>query len=159
MLKKAGAKNSSKADLAEKLKGQTAILSAKAAYLIYKELFDDKRFKRLKAKGAKNQRLLWASTSTKNPDYSDLKYVDGLIGPETVNTIPLETLAAYRDHGEPASRLSHDEMGAHKTLLQLSEMGIDLDEMTQRLEDEGVQKFTKSFDLLMKTLKKKISQH
>ncbi len=159
MLKKAGAKNSSKADLAEKLKGQTAILSAKEAYLIYRELFNDKKFNKLKAKGAKNQRLLWASTSTKNPDYSDLKYVDGLIGPETVNTIPLETLAAYRDHGEPGSRLSHDEMGAHKTLLQLSELGIDLDEMTQRLEDEGVQKFTKSFDLLMKTLKKKISQH
>jgi len=159
MLKKVNAKDSSKTDLAESLQGQTAILSAKAAYLIYKEIFDDERFNRLKVKGAKNQRLLWASTSTKNPAYSDLKYVDGLIGPETINTIPLETLAAYRDHGEPANRLSHDEMRAHETLLQLHEAGIDLDALTQRLEDEGVQKFTKAFDLLMKTLKRKISKY
>ncbi len=155
MLEKAMSKHKSKVAAAQNLRGQVAILSAKAAYMIYKEIFNDKRFKKLQARGAKSQRLLWASTSTKNPHYSDLKYVDGLIGKETINTIPPETLAAYRDHGQPAERLSQDEGEAKKTLKLLSKVGIDLDKVTQQLEDEGVEKFTKSFDDLMKALRKK----
>ena len=118
-------------------------------------MFASERFRKLKAQGATTQRLLWASTSTKNAAYSDLKYVEALIGPETIDTIPLETLAAYRDHGKPSSRLSKDGVKAFETLRRLGEVGIDLDTATQQLEDEGVQKFTKAFDLLVNTLKEK----
>ena len=158
MLEKEMKKDKSKADLAKSLHGQVAILSAKAAYQIYEEIFNDDRFVKLQAQGAKSQRLLWASTSTKNPAYSDLKYVDSLIGPETINTIPMETLAAYRDHGKPGYRLSRDGMRAPQMLRRLPEVGIDLDAVTQQLEDEGVQKFTKAFDVLMDALRKKRSQ-
>ena len=92
------------ADLAKKVHGQVAIASAKMAYQIYKEIFGSDRFREAGRQGCSCQRLLWASTSTKNPDYSDVKYVEALIGPETVNTAPLETLDAYRDHGEPKAR-------------------------------------------------------
>jgi transaldolase / glucose-6-phosphate isomerase len=149
------ATDKSEAGLAKQFHGNVAILSAKAAYQIYKEMFASERFRKLKARGARTQRLLWASTSTKNPAYSDLKYVEALIGPETIDTIPLETLTAYRDHGKPASRLSKDAVKASETLPRLGELGIDLDAATQQLEDEGVQKFTKAFDLLMNTLKEK----
>ena len=149
------ATDKSKAELAETFHGEVAIFSAKAAYQIYKEIFESERFGKLKAQGARTQRLLWASTSTKNPAYSDLKYVEALIGPETVDTIPLETLAAYRDHGKPASRLTNDAEKASETLRRLGEVGIDLDAATQQLEDEGIQKFAKAFDQLMNTLKEK----
>jgi transaldolase len=148
----------SKADSIEKVYGQVAIFSAKAAYQIYKEIFEGERFGKLKAKGARAQRLLWASTSTKNPAYSDLKYVEALIGAETIDTIPLETLDAYRDHGKPASRLSKDGVKAADTLQRLSEVGIDLAAATQQLEDEGVQKFVEAFDGLMNALKEKQSR-
>jgi transaldolase len=154
-LKKTMATDKSKADLAATFHGEVAILSAKAAYQIYQEIFDSERFGKLKAQGARTQRLLWASTSTKNPAYSDLKYVEALIGPETVDTIPLETLAAYRDRGKPASRLTSDAVKASETLRRLCEVGIDLDAATQQLEDEGIQKFDKAFDQLMNTLKEK----
>ncbi|MCC6823278.1 MAG: transaldolase [Verrucomicrobia subdivision 3 bacterium] len=154
-LEKLMASDKSKADLAAVFHGQVAIFSAKAAYQIYQEIFASERFGKLKAQGARTQRLLWASTSTKNPAYSDLKYVEALIGPETINTIPLETLAAYRDHGKPACRLTHDAVKATGLLRRLGEMGIDLDAATQQLEDEGVQKFVQAFDLLMKALKEK----
>ena len=157
-LEKLMATDRSKADLAEQFHGQVAIFSAKAAYQIYKEMFASERFGKLKARGARTQRLLWASTSTKNPAYSDLKYVEALIGPETIDTIPLETLAAYRDHGKPASRLTNDAVKAAQALRRLGEVGIDLDKATQQLEDEGVQKFAKAFDVLMNTLKEKRSQ-
>ena len=145
----------SKADFAENIHGQVAIFSAKAAYRIYKDIFKSERFDKLRAQGARTQRLLWASTSTKNPAYSDLKYVEPLIGPETINTVPLETLVAYRDHGKPASRLSKDGVKAAGTLRRLSEAGIDLDGVTRQLEDEGVQKFVKAFDVLMSVLEEK----
>jgi len=96
------------ADLAKKARGQVAIASAKMAYQIYKEMFWSGRFKELAVQGARVQRLLWASTSTKNPDESDVKYMEALIGPDTINTAPLETLDAYRDHGDPKARLEHD---------------------------------------------------
>lgn len=145
----------SKAVAAEIFHGQVAILSAKAAYRMYKEIFYSERFGNLKDQGARVQRLLWASTSTKNPAYSDLKYVEPLIGPETINTVPLETLAAYRDHGKPAPRLSKGGVKAAGTLRRLSEVGIDLDRATRQLEDEGVQKFIQAFDALMNTLEEK----
>ncbi len=155
VLEKLVATDEAKARLATSLHGQVAILSAKAAYEIYQEIFGSTRFGRLRALGARTQRLLWASTSTKNPAYNDLKYVEALIGPETVDTIPLETLVAYRDHGKPASSLTSDAAKAPETLRRLVEVGIDLDAVTQQLEDEGVQKFVKAFDVLMNTLKEK----
>ena len=154
-LEKTAAADESKADVAEMFHGEVAIFSAKAAYQIYKAIFASRRFGKLKAQGARTQRLLWASTSTKNPAYSDLKYVEALIGPETIDTIPLETLVAYRAHGEPAPRLSKGGVKAAGTLRRLSEAGIDLDTATQQLEDEGVDKFVKAFDMLMNTLEEK----
>ena len=155
MLEKTMAINKSKADLAATFHGEVAILSAKAAYQIYQEIFDSERFGKLRAQGARTQRLLWASTSTKNPAYSDLKYVEALIGPETVDTIPLETLAAYRERGKPESLLTIEAVKASGTLRRLSDVGIDLDAAAQQLEDEGIQKFAKAFDQIMNTLGEK----
>ena len=140
---------------AQELVGQVAIASAKVAYTIYQEIFGSERFKALIAKGARPQRLLWASTSTKNPAYPDVKYVEPLIGPDTVNTLPPETIEAYRDHGNPAARLTEgvDRAAAH--LQRLPELGLDLNRATQQLEDEGVEKFNKPFDSLMCTLEGK----
>ena len=135
--------------------GQVAIASAKMAYTIYQEIFGSARFQKLAAQGARPQRLLWASTSTKNPAYPDVKYVEPLIGPDTVNTLPLETLAAYRDHGDPAARLTEGVDRAAGVLQRLPELGLDLDQATQQLEDEGVEKFNQPFDSLMATLKDK----
>jgi len=154
-LEKTMAVDKSKADFAATCHGEVAIFSAKAAYQMYKEIFESERFGKLKAQGARTQRLLWASTSTKNPTYSDLKYVEALIGSDTVDTIPLETLAAYRDHGKPASRLANDAVKASETLRRLCEVGIDLDLVTQQLENEGIQKFVTAFDQLMNTLQEK----
>ncbi len=140
------------ADLAKKMRGQVAIASAKIAYQIYKEIFGSDRFKKLAAQGALAQRLLWASTSTKSPDFSDVKYMEALIGPDTVNTAPIETIDAYRDHGDPQARLEQDVVEARWVLERLPELGIDIDSVTQQLEDEGVNKFNKPFDKLMETL-------
>jgi len=141
-----------KAALAKTLHRQVAIASAKVAYQIYKEIFGSDRFKTLADQGARIQRLLWASTSTKNPADSDVKYVEALIGPDTINTVPLKTLDAYRDHGDPKVCLTQDIEQARLVLEQLSEVGISIDEVTQRLEDDGVAKFNKPFDQLMETL-------
>jgi transaldolase len=141
--------------LASELRGEVAIASAKAAYQIYRELFGGERFRKLAEKGAFSQRLLWASTGSKNPEYSDVKYVEALIGPETVNTVPLETLAAYHDHGRPEARLMEGGMEAMGRLERLPEVGIDLDALTRQLEDEGQEKFVKPFDSLMKSLELK----
>ncbi len=142
----------------KKLQGQVAIASAKIAYQIFNELIQSARFKKLAAKGAQVQRLLWASTSTKNPAYSDVMYVEALIGPDTVNTVPMETLDAYRDHGKPKLDLASNIANAHQVFEQLPKLGINLDKVTQQLEDEGVDKFAKSFDQLTATLKKKCAE-
>ncbi|OGV56505.1 MAG: transaldolase [Lentisphaerae bacterium GWF2_44_16] len=147
-----GGKN---ADIAKKLRGEVAIASAKMAYQIYREVFGNEHFMRLADQGALVQRLLWASTSSKNPDYSDVKYIEALIGPDTVNTAPLETLDAYRNHGEPENRLEQDIKEASWVLERLPELGISIDNMTRQLEDEGVEKFNKPFDKLMATLAEK----
>jgi len=140
------------ADLAQGARGQTAIASAKMAYQIYKEIFDSDRFKKLAVHGALVQRLLWASTSTKNPNYSDVKYIEDLIGPDTINTFPVETLDAYREHGEPTATLEKDVTKALRVLKHLPILGINIDHLTQQLEDEGVEKFNQPFDKLMETL-------
>ncbi len=137
---------------ARALKGQIAVAAAKTAYGEYLEIFHGDRFEALKQAGARPQRLLWASTSTKNPAYSDVKYVDALIGPETVTTIPVKTLNAYRDHGNPAPRLERGIDEARATLAKLGDLQIDFEAAMQQLEDEGVQKFIKAFDRLMETL-------
>ena len=146
-----------KTEIARKVRGQVAISSAKAAYQIYKEIFGSNRFKKLADKGARVQRLLWASTSTKNPDYSDVKYIEPLIGPDTVNTVPLETIDAYRDHGDPKSSLEQDVKEANWIMARLPELRISIDKVTGQLEDEGVRKFVEPFDKLMETLIKKSS--
>ena len=146
------ARGGKQAELALLVHGQTAISSAKMAYQIYKEMFGSHRFEKLANRGARTQRLLWASTGTKNPSYSDVKYIDALIGPDTVNTAPFETLDAYRDHGTPKSRLELDVKEAGWVMDQLPRLGIAIDEATRRLEDEGVEKFDKPFDLLLQTL-------
>jgi transaldolase len=135
--------------------GQVAIASAKVAYQIYQEIFGGRRFQKLAQMGARTQRLLWASTGTKNPEYSDVKYIDTLIGRETINTIPPETLSAYRDHGEPSLQLEKGIQEAYHVLEGLHQAGIDLDGLTQQLEDDGVTKFNKAFEHLMVALQEK----
>jgi len=157
MLEKLRLEAGSAAEIVAGLHGQVAIASAKVAYQIYQEIFDGKRFRELAKKGARPQRLLWASTGTKNPDYSDVLYVESLIGRETINTIPVETLNAYRDHGQPASNLEEGIQEAYRVLEGLTQVGIDLDVLTQQLQDEGVKKFIKSFDQLMTALNEKRS--
>jgi transaldolase len=155
LLAKIIAQGVERADLAKTLRGQAAIASAKVAYQIYKEIFGSDRFKTLADQGARVQRLLWASTSTKNPDDSDVKYMEALIGPDTVNTAPLKTLDAYRDHGDPKGSLTQDIEKARSVLERLSEVGINLNQVTQQLEDDGVTKFNKPFDQLMEALAQK----
>jgi transaldolase len=158
LLEKRIAQGGEDADVAKKLRGQVAIASAKVAYQIYKELFDSDRFRKLADKGALTQRLLWASTSSKNPDYSDVKYIESLIGRDTVDTAPVETLDDYRDHGEPKDRIEQEVVKARWILDRLPELGISIDKVTQQLEDEGVEKFSKSFDKLMEALEKAVQK-
>jgi transaldolase len=145
------------ADIASVLHGQVAIASAKVAYQLYKEIFSSDRFAKLAEKGARTQRLLWASTSTKNPTYSDTKYIEPLIGSDTINTLPIETLDAYRDHGQPGQSLELDISKAYHVLNKLSFVGIDLNTATQQLEEEGVDKFIAASNRLMAALKEKQS--
>ncbi|MFI4910612.1 MAG: transaldolase [Sedimentisphaeraceae bacterium JB056] len=147
-----------KKDTAQKVYGQTAVSSAKIAYQVCKELHSSKRFKKLEVEGARQQRLLWASTSTKNPEFDDVKYVEELIGSNTVNTMPPETVDAYRDHGNPRFRLEQDLEFADWVLQQHQVLGINLEQICQELEDEGVKKFIKPFDDLMHTLKSSIEK-
>ena len=132
-----------------KMKGEVAIASAKKAYEIYKEVFNSERFKNLEAKDAKRQRVLWASTSSKDPSFSDVKYVEALIGTDTINTIPIETLEAFNDHGKAESHLEDDLDKATQLLLQLKEKEIEINTITQQLEDEGIEKFNKAYDKLL----------
>jgi len=134
------------------LKGEVAIASAKKAYEIYKRVFSGPRWEALAAKGAQVQRLLWASTSSKNPAFKDTKYVEALIGPATVDTVPLETIEAFRDHGIAANTLEEGLDKATETLDRLKAAGIDIDKITQQLEDEGVEKFNKPFEKLLQSI-------
>jgi transaldolase len=133
----------------DNLKGEVAIASAKKAYEIYKRVFNTERWKKLEEKGAKPQRLLWASTGSKDPAFSDVKYVEALIGKDTVDTVPLETLEAFRDHGNATDTLEQDLDKATEVLAKVKEAGIDIDAITQQLEDEGIEKFNKPYDKLL----------
>ena len=152
MLEKIIASGGPQADLAKTLLGKAAVASAKMAYQIYKELFFSERFNALREKGANPQRLLWASTGTKNKAYSDVKYIEALIGPDTVNTVPQDTLKAYRDHGQPAIRIEQDIADAASAMKDLEKVGISIDFVTKTLVDEGIEKFVKPFQSLMNVL-------
>jgi transaldolase len=134
------------------LKGEVAIASAKKAYEIYKRVFSGERWEKLEAQGAKPQRLLWASTSSKNPAFSDTKYVEALIGKDTVDTVPLETIEAFRDHGVAASTLEQGLDDATAVLERIKAAGIEIDTITQQLEDEGIEKFNKPFEKLLQAI-------
>ncbi len=141
---------------AEALMGKTAVANSKVVYQRFKDIFHGEAFQDFRAAGAAVQRLLWASTSTKNPDYPDTLYIDSLIGPETVNTMPPETIDAFRDHGTLAPTLEQDVDEAQLVLDNLEELGIDLDEVTEQLQKDGVEAFAKSFRELLITLEKKM---
>jgi transaldolase len=128
------------------LRGQIAIANAKVAYQEYEQIVASERWQKLASKGARPQRLLWASTSAKDPAYPDIYYVEALIGPQTVDTMTRECLHAYLDHGTPEVRLSKDREQAHQQIAQLTPLGIDLRRATQELEDEGVASFATAFD-------------
>jgi transaldolase len=140
------------------LKGEVAIASAKKAYEIYKRVFSGPRWEKLAAKGAKPQRLLWASTSSKNPAFKDTKYVEALIGADTVDTVPLETIEAFRDHGIAADTLEQGLAEATATLEKIKAAGIDIDKITQQLEDEGIAKFNQPFEKLLKSIDEQVAK-
>jgi transaldolase len=137
------------------LRGKLAIANAKLAYQHYEEAFAGERWRPLAERGASKQRCLWASTSTKNPEYRDVMYVEELIGPETVNTMPLETIKAFQDHGRVAETLEQDVDEARALLGELARIGVDYDDVTETLEREGVQKFSDSFDELLEGVRAK----
>lgn len=139
----------------EKLKGKVAVANAQLAYEKFEELFNSDRFKALADAGARVQRPLWASTGTKNKAYSDVLYVDTLIGPHTVNTMPLATMEAFLDHGTVARTVDADYDAAHGVIDDLAAAGISLDEITQQLEDDGIDAFVKSYDDLLAGVKGK----
>ena len=140
------------------VKGKVAIANAKIAYQEYKKIIQSDRWQALVAKGAKVQRLLWASTSTKNPAYSDVMYVDELIGPDTVNTLPPNTIEACADHCDVTSRIETDVDQAYSVIKTLSDVGVDLDQVMASLLAEGIDKFVKPFDKLMDSLVTKVKQ-
>jgi len=137
------------------LKGKLAVANAKLAYQRYKELFAGERWENLNARGATAQRCLWASTSTKNPAYRDVLYVEDLIGPETVNTMPEETIDAFEDHGEVALTLEEDLDEARRVFERVAEAGVGYDDVVATLEHEGVQKFSDSFAELLEGVRAK----
>jgi transaldolase len=139
----------------DELKGKLAVANAKLAYQRYKEIFAGGRWEALAARGATPQRCLWASTSTKNPAYSDVLYVENLIGPMTVNTMPDETIEAFQDHGRVAPTLEDGVDEANRLFEQIAEAGVDYDDVTETLEREGVEKFADSFSELLEGIRAK----
>ena len=146
------AANAPRATALNALKGKAAIANAKLAYALFQRKFTGARWERLAAKGAQVQRPLWASTSTKNPAYRDVMYVEQLIGPDTVNTLPPATLEAFRDHGEVVRTVDKDVDVSHKTIADLEAAGISLQDVTDKLLREGIASFQKSFDGLLSRL-------
>ena len=136
------------------VQGKVAIANGKQTYEKYQEIFSTPRWKALAAKGAQTQRVLWASTSTKNPAYRDVLYVEELIGPDTVDTIPPATLDAFRDHGKPRQSLTEDLASAHKTMETAAKVGISMKEVTDKLTDDGVRLFSEAFEKLLEAVEK-----
>jgi transaldolase len=143
---------------AGELKGRMAIANCKLAYAEFNRIIGSPRWQALAGRGAHLQRVLWASTSTKNPAYPDTLYVDELVGPQTVNTIPPETLRAFRDHGRAAPTLTRDLDTARAQIARLPQLGIDLDRVTRRLQADGVAAFVKPFQALMASIESKCRQ-
>ena len=141
------------------LEGKIGIANAQLAYQAFKRIFGDPRFVALKAKGARVQRPLWASTSTKDPRWSDILYVEALIGPQTINTLPLETINDYRDHGHPRLTIEQNVAGARQIFQNLAELGLDFDAITQQVLDEGVEKFDQALDQLLQSIETKRVAH
>jgi len=144
--------------LLQSLMGKVAIANAKLAYQSYKNIFAGPRWQALASRGGQTQRVLWASTSTKNPAYRDVLYVEELIGPDTVDTIPPATLDAFRDHGRVRASLEEDLAGARRTMDDLARAGISMKQVTDQLTDEGVKLFEKAFDELLATVEKSVKQ-
>jgi transaldolase len=143
---------------ADDLKDELAIANAKLAYQVYKQVFGGARWRSLEEKGANRQRLLWASTSTKDPDLPDTIYVDNLIGPETVNTMPKKTIEAVMDHGEIQPTLEEGVDEAKKLLGRLREAGMDYEDVTDTLEQQGIEKFTEPFNEMLEEIENKSRQ-
>ncbi len=143
---------------ATSLKSKIGIANAKIAYQRFKEIFHSPRWLHLQDRGARIQKVLYGSTGTKNPAYSDVMYVENLIGADTINTIPRETLEAFLDHGKVALTLEEDLDGARAQLGQLAELGINLQEIGQELLDEGIQKFIEPYDSLLDGIKEKSAE-
>ena len=139
----------------EDLRGKVAIANAKLAYRRYQRIFSGARWEKLRGKGASTQRLLWASTGTKNPDYSDVLYVETLIAPDTVNTMPPATMDAFRDHGKVRPTLEENLNEAEWVLAELERAGVSLDQTTDRLVDEGVRLFAEAADKLLSAIDRK----
>jgi transaldolase len=138
------------------LQGKLAVANAKLAYEAYRRIFSGERWVRLATAGAKTQRCLWASTSTKNPAYSDVLYVENLIGPETVNTMPIETIEAFQEHGEVAETLTEGLEEARALFGELDAAGVDYADVTDTLEREGIEKFADSFRQLREGIEKRV---
>ncbi len=158
MLEELAQRNAQHAALAARLRGRVAIACAKQAYQDFRTLHASERFRRLAAAGARPQRLLWASTSTKNPEERDVRYVEALIGPDTINTLPRKTLEAFRDHGEAAPRLEEGLDDMRAILRELDATAIDLEAVSRQLEEEGLKKFSEPFDKLQEELVAKLAQ-
>lgn len=137
------------------LKGRVAVANSKIIYQSFKKKFCEDNFRELKDRGAKLQRVLWGSTSTKNPIYSDVKYVEELIGPDTINTLPPETVRAFKDHGKPGFNLGRGADEAFNVLERLKGLGVDLDSLCQEVQDAGVRAFQDSFNKLIAAIKTK----
>ena len=135
-------------DAAKALKGKIAIANAKVAYGHFVNLFGSEQFNKLKTQGARPQRLLWASTGVKNPDYSDVMYIEELIGPDTVNTVPPKTMEAFKDHGVAKATLMNNLAQANKDISALSDLGISLSDITDKLEADGISSFAEAFERL-----------
>jgi transaldolase len=140
---------------ARELAGTTGIANARLAYAAFERILASDRWRRLAAKGARVQRPLWASTGTKNPAYSDVLYLEQLIGRDTINTVPPETLRSFEDHGTVTPTLAGHEPAARRRMEQLSGTGIDFDDVTRVLEREGIEKFAKSYAALIATIGRK----
>ena len=136
------------------IEGKVAIANGKQTYEKYQAIFGTSRWKALAAKGGQTQRVLWASTSTKNPAYRDVLYVEELIGPDTVDTIPPATLDAFRDHGIPRASLTEDVEAAHRTMEAVAKVGISMKEVTDKLTDDGVRLFSEAFEKLLEAVEK-----
>ena len=155
LLAKLGQKDGRTGQMAAALQGETAIACAKAVRRLNREILSGDRYLALAARGARPQRLLWVGTGTRDNSYSELKYLEALIGSDTLHAVPLETLALYREHGRPAPRLEQGVQEALRVLERLFELGIDLDRVTRQLEDEGVDKLARPFDSIIRAIELK----